>query len=206
MAQVINGGDAAFNYLLYGEPDRGFQQHLQQYQDQVMGVLGDAGRLFAEKSQAVYERFNNSEAMRLARAAARKVTHMFNEDAIYKLGSIGDLQQAPRRMVPYLMAEPTVRAMYHKQQVEGYGDHYIDYQPGVVGEEHLDYQAVMDGLFVDDPNDPDACVATTYLHLEDEQLLHHDEQVDILLSWGEIRAQLKAGKSDPTSRFNASLG
>lgn len=207
MANVIDGGSAAFDYLLYGERDANLAGYLNQMRDDAMKHLGSGAQQFVQRAKENVERFYTSDAMRLARAAVRKVASLYGIDEIYDLATIGQIQHAPPKMIPYVMAEPTLREMYHKQQVSGYGDDYIDTAPGVVGEGHHEYEQVIDGVFMDDPDDLENCVATSFLHHEPEDLLDHDQQMSIqLVTWNEIRIALAKGKEDPTSRFNATLG
>lgn len=207
MANVIEGGSAAFDYLLYGERDRGFANYLDQMRDEAVRHLGSTAQQFVMKTKENVERFYGSDAMRLARAAVRKVASLYEIDEIYELSNIGQLQHAPPKMLPYVMAEPELREMYHQQRVEGYGDDYIDYQPGVVGEGHTDYENVVDGIFMQCKDDEEACVSTSYLHLDEDNLLDHDQQMGIMLvTWEQVRIALSKGKEDPTSRFNATLG
>lgn len=207
MANVIDGGSAAFDYLLYGERDQGLASYLGQVRDEAMQHLGSNAQQFVQRAADTVERFYSSDAMRLARAAVRKVASLYGIDEIYEIVNIGQLQHAPPKMLPYVMAEPTLRAMYHKQRVEGYGDDYVDYQPGTVGEGHHEYEQVMDGIFVQDETDPELCVSTTFLHHEAEDQLDHDQQMGIrMVTWEQIRIALDKGKEDPTSRFNGTLG
>lgn len=206
MANIIDGGGTTFDYLLYGERDRGTTSFLHQMRETAMQNLGAGAQAFAATMHQTVDRFYSSDAMRLARAAVRKVASLYGIDEIYHLENIGQLQHAPPKMVPYVMAEPTLRTMYHKQQVDGYGDDYWDEQPGVVGEGHFEYEQVMDGIFVPDPDNPEAEIATSYLHLEEDEQLDFDQQQDVLLTWEQVRIALAKGKEDPTSRFNATLG
>lgn len=207
MANVIEGGGAAFDYLLYGERDRGFANYLDQMRDEAVKHLGSTAQQFVMKTKESVERFYGSDAMRLARAAVRKVASLYEIDEIYELANIGQLQHAPPKMLPYVMAEPGLRELYHKQRVEGYGKDYIDYQPGVVGEGHIEYEQVVDGIFMQSEDDEEVCVSTSYLHHDEDTLLDHDQQMGIMLvTWEQVRIALAKGKEDPTSRFNATLG
>lgn len=207
MANVIDGGSAAFDYLLYGERDQGLANYLQQLSSDAMQHLGSNAQQFVQKARDGVERFYTSDAMRLARAAVRKVASLYGLDEVYPLTNIGELQHAPAKMIPFVMAEPTLRAMYHAQRVEGYGEDYVDNQPGAVGDGHTDYDRVVDGVFLEPEGDSEDWVSTSNLHLDDEQLLDHDQQMGIMLTtWEQVRIALAKGKEDPTSRFNATLG
>jgi len=207
MATFVDGGSAAFDYMIYGERDRGVMGYLQNLNSQVMSHLGTEARAIAESMQSSVDRMYNSDAMRLARAAVRKVANAYGMNVIYPMTNIGELQHAPDIMIPLIMAEPGIRELYHKQQCEGYGDRYYDFQPGVVGEDHHDYQRITDGVFMDCEDDPEAQEAVSYLHLEEDDLLDHDQQDGIInITWEQVKIARLKGIEDPTSQFNGTLG
>ncbi|QXO11107.1 hypothetical protein pEaSNUABM54_00281 [Erwinia phage pEa_SNUABM_54] len=207
MANFVEGGGAAFDYMVYGERDRGVMGYLQNLNSQVMTHLGTEARAIAENLQNSVEKMYNSESMRLARAAVRMVANAYGMNVIYPMTNIGELQHAPDVMIPLIMAQPGIRESFHKQQCEGYGDRYYDFQPGVVGEDHHDYQRVTDGIFLESEDDPEACVATSYLHLDEEDQLDHDQQDGIIyITWEQVKIAQAKGVEDPTSQFNGTLG
>ena len=108
-------------------------------------------------------------------------------------------------MISAIMAEPTLRRMYHQQQVDGYSENYVDVQPGKVGEDHYDYRRVTNGVFMQD-EDGEWSAKTYYEDLlEGSGEFDFLEQVDILRTWEQMRIQLAKRKDDPTSRWNSSL-
>ena len=125
-------------------------------------------------------------------------------DQIRYLRTIGEVQHAPSSMIAMLMAEPTVRRMYHQQRVDGYSESYTDNQPGKVGEDHYDYRRVVNGVFMEEEGE---WVATTYYEdlLPGTGELEFLDQVDILRTWEQMRIHLMRRKEDPTSRWNSSL-
>lgn len=205
MAQIISGGIDTVDYLIYGERDYELNNELIERGRDDSKWLGDrAGRIYEAATKA-FDSVYNSEALRLARAAARKVETMWQEDSIRELLTIGHLQNAPLSMIPYLMAEPTTRELYHRGRVEGYGELYEDFQPGIVGEDVIEYQEVMDGWAVKDPTDEtgENYVMTTYF-VDNEMDTH--KQLQIQRSWEALSLAIALGKEDPTSRWNATLG
>lgn len=205
MAIILDGGGTTFDYLLYGERDRGLTSYLHQLRESAVAHLGAAAQGMANELRQTVDRFYDSDAMRRTRAAVRAVVNAYGIDELYPLANIGQLQHAPPKAIPIVMAEPTLRKLYQQQRVEGYGDEYVDYEPNECGEGHTDYERVVDGVF--QFGDDDTAEATTYLHLEDDQLLDHDVQMDIqMITWEQIRIALQKGKEDPTSRFNTTLG
>ena len=211
MAHFIDGGTLMFDSLLYGRPHPSTQQFLASQFQQLSSNLTTAGQRFMESAAEVFEKLAGSEAERVLRAVGRNIRSMWQLDEIRMLSTIGELQTAPLTMQRWIMAEPMVRQMYHDQRVDGYSESYVDVHPGDIGESHYDYRRVMDGVLVDD-EEPDnngdpSWHATTYIEelLPEDRDLLLEEQVDILQTWEHVRAAIKRGKEDPTSRFNADL-
>lgn len=208
MVQVVFGGAQDFDALLYGERHPGTMQYLQNQVNSVMEMsrtLTDAGRQFFSTAQDLYDKFNSAEAMRLARAAVRRVGSIFQRDEIRSIWELGQLQNAPLTMQRWIMAEPTVRRMYHEQRCDGYSDTYVDNHPGQIGRDHYDYRRVMDGILVD--SEEHDWKATVYFDdlLEGDRELTLDEKIDILSTWDVVASMMKEGSEDPTSAFGNKL-
>ena len=211
MAQIIDGGTLTFDALVYGKMHSGTQNFLaSKVQDMTYG-LTDAGRRFMSGAQDLYERVSGSEAARMLRAAGRAVSNVWRADDIRTLIDIGSIQHAGLQMQRWIMAEPTIRSLYHKEQVDGYSDTYVDMHPGVVGESHYDYRRAMDGLVMvaeeEDEEGEFGWSATTYFEdlYEDDNDLDLEEQLDIQDTWRALREHILRKGDDPTSKFNAAL-
>lgn len=195
----------AFDAELYGRKHHRTVEYLTRDVDNITHKLRDGGRRFREIIERdVYRPYDESRAARVIRAALRYTENVFMPDQIRYLRTIGEVQHAPSSMIAMLMAEPTVRRMYHQQRVDGYSESYTDTQPGKVGEDHYDYRRVVNGVFMEEEGE---WVATTYY----EDLppgtgeLEFLDQVDILRTWEQMRIHLMRRKEDPTSRWNSSL-
>lgn len=168
--------------------------------------LSESARRFYDRvEEEVYKRYDHSEAVRLARAAARRVANIWQRDGIYYLEDIGAIQNAKPDMQRAIMADPVVRRRYHRQEIDGYSETYTDLEPGKVGVNHYDYRQITNGIFMDE--DDGELNATTYYEDLREGDSDYDplEQVDILRQWDRIRIILNKAKEDPTSRWNSSL-
>jgi hypothetical protein len=111
---------------------------------------------------------------------------------------MGAMQQAPVVMQRWIMAEPTVRTLYHKQECDGFSDTYKDMSPGIVGEQHYDYRRVMDGVIQEDG---DSWCAKFYMDdlVEGDTPLIFRDKMDILSTWERVTMYIAAGDEDPTS-------
>ena len=196
----------AFDAELYGRKHHRTVEYLTRDLGDFTSKLRDGARRFNEIIQReVYRPFDESRAARVLRAATRYTDNLWRPDQIRYLSSIGEFQHAPPSMISAIMAEPTLRRMYHQQQVDGYSENYVDVQPGKVGEDHYDYRRVTNGVFMQDEDGEWS--ATTYYEdlLEGSGEFDFLEQVDILRTWEQMRIQLAKRKDDPTSRWNSSL-
>lgn len=211
MAMVIQGGSDTFNALLYGAtPHVGTMSYLSGEMDKLQsfsGMLKDVGNAFVNRATDIYNRFNSSDAMRLARAAVNKVASIFQRDGIFELKTLGEIQNAPPTMQRYIMAEPTLRELFLKQRVDGYAETYLNVHGNNVGEYHYDYRRVMNGVVEIVRNDPEIdWRATTYLDelLDGDRELEFTEQIAIRRAWKEVREFLNR-EEDPTSVYGNKL-
>lgn len=212
MAEIIDGGGMMFDALVYGKPHPSTMQFLSNQFENMSASVQNAGQQFFDAARNMYEQLSGSHAMRVFRAAGRAVRAAWQLDEIRQLETMGDFQHAPLAMQRYLMAEPTTRALYQQQRIDGYSETYRDLFPGDIGENHYDYRRVMNGIVVvdeshEDPNEH-GWHATTYYdeQLPDDDDLQLSEQVDILDAWERLRAKIAAKGEDPTSRYNAEMG
>lgn len=208
MVQVMYGSARDYDALLYGPTHPGTQQYLEREMTNLAHFsqhLSEAGRNFYANAQQLYDEHSGAEAMRLARAAMRKIGSVFQRDEIRTLWDLAQIQTAPLTMQRWIMACPPVRQLYQQQRCEGYADTYVDIYPGAIGENHYDYRQVMDGIVV--PDEEHGWMYTLYVDepVEGDRHLTHDEQVDILTTWDIVKAWIKQGKDDPTSQSGGML-
>lgn len=209
MALVIQGDTNVFNALVYGqERHPGTMAYLQGQMQSFTGALTDFGKQFMTNAQAVYDQFNSTEAIRAARAAIRRFDSLFLPDRIQYLDNIGNIQNAPLAMQRWIMAEDSVRKLYHEQRVDGYSDTYIDYYVNRRNFEHYDWRLIHNGIAQEVTTDEfDGHVYHHFLAEveEGDRPLTFDEQVDILNTHDVVKAYVAMGKEDPTSKCGGKL-
>lgn len=207
MATIIQGDDDTFNVLTSGVPHPSTLQFLEQERHQPTHLFAQYSQAFVDRTQEMIQWIENSQAARMALAAQRAMGHLWSNQHVHYLSTIGDFQWAPQTMVRWLMVEPSVRERYHQQRCEGYQGLYNDPFPEVPTEEHLDYRHVINGVVIMNESDqgPEWTATTYYDEREDVLPLDFLEQVDIIHSWETIRYWMQKGGDDPTSRFNSSL-
>lgn len=203
---IYNDNPYAFDAIVYGEKHPANLEFFRQQTQNITSTIQDAGRSFFSNLSELNERFNGSEAMRLGKAAIRAAKSIFQPNIISSIFDIGEMQQAPTVMQRWIMANPTVRELYHNQGCDGYADSYIDYHPDKIGEGHYDFHRATEGMVqIDEAND--AWFVKLYPDdlYEGDKNLSHDEKVDILNTWDIIEMFVNAGKADPTSVTNSNL-
>lgn len=210
MVDIVYGDDSTFSALSFGVPHHGTVSYLTQRFHQAGEVLGQLGTDLYQRAADLYERYSSEDAIRLAQAALRRVQTAWQPDIVYSMCQIAQFQHAQPTMVRWLMANPTVRQMYHRNEVDGYSDFYVDAEPGAVGEDHYDYRRAMDGLVVLNENPADdepEWYADIYFDelLPDDGDLTIEDQSFIQNSWENLCSYLAEGEDDPTSRYNAKL-
>ncbi len=214
MAQIIHGGTAMFDAMLYGAPKQSTIDFLNRQFENASQHLSEATRQFYQGAYDAFQQIqNNDYASRMLRAAGRAINNMWMTEEVQPLLDIGRLQHAPVTMQRWVMAEPGLRKLYHQQRVEGYSDSYVDMDPGQVGRDHYDYRQATSGMiFLDNNyNEDGECgwYATTFAGglREGDEGLSFADQVDIQDTWKAIRKLREANsEDDPTSRFNARIG
>ncbi|MDD2879631.1 MAG: hypothetical protein PHQ58_04275 [Rhodoferax sp.] len=204
MSYAFSAADA-FDALVYPQQHPGTVQFLQNQVSSLTHTLTDAGRAFMQRSRDVFEQYNSSAALKFARDVMQAVKGAFSVPCIKPLWEMEELQNADLLMQRWIMANPSVRTLYHAQRCDGYSDTYMDMAPGLKAEDHYDYRRVMDGVFVYDDNGD--WKSTQYLDqlVEGDRDLLFEEKVDILNTWNATDILIAMSGQDPTSPSGGSL-
>lgn len=204
--QVIAGGQAEFNGLVYGDKHPGTMRFLQNQIGQgFSNTMSEVGQRMLSSVHGLYEKFNGENVIRLAKAARRKISGIFQQDVVKPLWSVDEIQQATLVMQRWVMAQPDLRKLYHEQRCDGYSNTYLDMQPDSIGEKHYDYRRVMDGL---GREDTDGNLVFTHYYddvHEDDVTLTLQDKVDITNTWDMISRYLKHTNHDPSSIYGEDL-
>lgn len=194
-----------FDALAYGVQHPGALAYAQEKIQIASQMVTEAGRHFVDRAREMYDRHMGHEAMRRAKAIVRAAVHVFDQDVVRPLTTLGELQNAKSQMQRWIMAEPTIRKDFHAGRCDGYSDSYVDVFPGLIRERHYDYRRVMQGMVQDDEDG--GWHYTTYFDdvLEGDRELDHNEQSTILNVWAIARAMHERGQDDVTSKFGGML-
>lgn len=206
MATVIQGGLDTFRVAAYGETSRSVLDSLADMGSRYDDMLTARARESFGQLRERIDSFSLESVKRRAKAAFRKAKNLFLQDCIRALVDVGQLQNAPDSMIPWLMAHPRVDAMYRRGEVEGYGERYKDVFNTLRGKSNPYYRTVMNGAWQEDENGNE--YIKEYWQTDASEMLPDllDEEVfDIRASWDKINQALDAMDDDPTSPYNAKL-
>jgi hypothetical protein len=205
MINIVYGGSDAFDAVVYGESHPNNLQYFQNQVNSVSNTLTEIGQGFFSNTQKLYEDIHGSEAMRRLRAVVRTAKSLFAPNVVSSMLDIGVMQQAPYVMQRWIMAEPMVREMYQKQICEGYGNSYLDTNPGTIGDTHYDYQRVMHGVVRESEEFDFEVKFYMSENVEGDRDLTLSEKADIMTTWENVRSLMKRALEDPTSPSNNKL-
>jgi hypothetical protein len=199
----------SFNYILFPEQNPLNKEYLQSQLNNFSSSINDVGKKFMESSRAIYDKINDSNAIRMAKAALRMAKGIWHPNRIVALESLDSIRSAQPIMQRYIMAEPTIRECYFKQRCDGYSDTYVDLEPSKISDDHYDYRRVMDSLIIDSVNEDGEYEWLSRNYGEDlipgDRELNFEEKTDILSTWDIIKMYVEAG-TDPTNIFGGELG
>ncbi len=203
---IIYGGNEAFDAIAFGQQNPNNQSFLSSfYSSPIVSAAGSFFGNFYDNARQRFEQFNSAEAMMIAKAALNQVRGFFQPNVIRTLRDITDFQVAGTTMQRWVMANPTVREMYHQQRCDGYSDTYVDAEPGKIGENHRDWRAVMTGM-VQETDDGWKTVQYVDEPIDGvETNLDFTDKVSILRSWLNADVYMAAAAKDPTSPWNTDL-
>lgn len=206
MARIIEGGAQMFDASVFTRPSSQTLDYMQNRVQQFTQSLAAPALQFME---TVYNRiapFDYEQLGYMLKSANHYVEGMWMTNTIQPLVDIWQFQHAPMVMQRWIMAEPTVRQMYHNGEVEGYPDTYMDMNPTpAYGEDHRDWRLVMDGVFDDDEGFVEYFTETDPEYDSEYDELDIIDKDNIMTTWQNIQAHIEIGEDDPTSPNNGQL-
>lgn len=208
MPTFVSGGVDAFNSYVYAQPTQQDLDFFDRNSQSLFETIGQSGYAFFDGMRDRMQSIDFNKLTEYTQAAMRRVSSFWDADVIRPLNTLADVQFPPDVMIRYQMANPIVRNKYHHKLCAGYDDKYVDYQPGVVGHEHHDYQMVMHGMETYDEHG-DLCWVMYDETFDEEEnsvdYLSMTERCDIIQSWNITNRFMNEMKDDPTSRFSGML-
>lgn len=198
------GAADAWSAAVYGETNPSTTAFLANQFNNFSGAITDAGKKFYQAGLEAFNHFNGSEAMRFARKVISSINGAFDTPYIHEYRTLEQMQNASTLMQRWVMANPTVRGLYHQQLCDGYSETYTDKEPGRIGDQHYDYRVATQGLVKFD--EEDGWKTSIYFEelKEGDRDLLLEEQVAIAHTWSALEALAALGE-DPTSANGGKL-
>lgn len=203
--RIHSGGMAAFRMAAFEPPTDRDISYLRERLQYKAAQYGDTVRRYASSAMDMYDSINSSDAIQRARTLWRRTNNSYTGDYLRSMHSVKDFQTAGPIMQRWTMACPEVREAYIKQRIEGYRDSYVDLSPGLVGDQHVDYRMVTDGLiYRPDPED-DLLAWDMHYDLPVDEQLEPAQVHDILDAWALARHFIAMNDDDPTSLYGCKM-
>lgn len=199
---VIRGGEAAANALIYPPPDNNLLTYLNNNIQSAIESTANLSNHFVQSVKGMYEKFNNSAVLNAGRALLYSTGTHFNQNVIFPLNN-GNMVTANLIMQQYIMAHPEVNHLNHQNMCYGFQDTYFNYEPEVYGKDRMDYQRVMDGVLQINEEGEDGYIMY-YSNGDIQDELHPMDKLSILDTWSELEYMIANG-DDPTDPDGGSL-
>jgi len=170
----------AFNAQLYGAPHIDTINYVKNQFKEVPVFISKLATNMYNSAMEIANKYTSSDLIDFISNVNRNIKQeMRNDNVIVAYSALEEFRTANLFMQRYIMANPVIRELFHKQQIDGYADTYIDIEPGSIGEDHYEWRRVMTGMM--DENG----ICSTYvdkLRPEDKELTMQ-QQCDILDTW-----------------------
>lgn len=199
---AVSGGDI-IDVFAGGHLSNNTVNWLGQRNESIMSTVTTAAQNFFQQAQTLYSMVSSSDAMMLMRNMKAKAENTWAFD-IVPIRNVAELQTANPYMQRWIMAQPDLRQRYLNQEVEGYGESYVNHHGDTFGEAHYDYRRVMDGVMTYDDTQYGFKHYMEATPPEERELTLF-EKVDILRTWQTVQQALDDQEEDPTSVTGAML-
>lgn len=207
MAIAVHADDDVFRSMAYGAPRTEDREWLRGDIEATAARLGRHAGEFIERARSRFESFDLRGLDRKLDAIKRKVRHGFDDDYIRPISKIGQYQHAGFNMQRWVMANEKARRLYHTDRLNGYSGDYVDNAPGKIGEDHLDYRKVMNGLcqFTEEGDEFFVQYSDAFDDEGREELTFTQQGTIRDVIWNNLEQIIAEGKDDPTDKNNGSL-
>lgn len=206
MAEFLNGDLETADLLIYGTQKHLSEDLVNNQMNNFMDNLLPSSVAFFTSMMTLQKQMAKNRAIQIAKGAFRKARSLWQENDIRELKAVGEFQHAPEKMRRFIMAEPTIRALWQAQLCDGYND-LCDDERKLSGDQVGEYRQVMDGVLERQDTDSEYdYIIKQYDDIEDNKnRISIEEQFDIYSSWQHLKSLIALGEEDPTSETNGWL-
>lgn len=205
MANAITCNNDVFSAYMHGTERADTRSFLAKQWDSVSSAVRARGGAFLERARQTFEEYDRDAIDRSLRAIRNRGDNRWGDNEVAMLRTIGELQNANAKNIRWLRANPRIRRAVKGGRCNGWEGLYVDLEPDRIGEDHTDYQRVMNGMAVtgEDGNTH----FTTYFGASDdgEEELTYGTQLEILRNWELLEQHMDANLDDPTDPLSGAL-
>lgn len=193
---VIRGGEAAFNSIVFPPPDNRLLSYFNENLQSAYTAIGDMGHRFISTVKNMYDKFNSNEALNASKLLMYQAGMHFNQNIIYPV-PMEHLGMANTLMQNYIIAQPDVNKLYKQNMCYGYQDTYINPEPDTYGEDTLYYQLATDGMLQFDKTEDGNGFVKHYSRSDIDEYLSPLDKFSIQDTWHNVMLLISNG-TDPT--------
>lgn len=192
------------DYLLFPNQNPQNYEYINRNLQSFSTHLNEAGMQFMMAHTTAWSAIDENDIARRARQALRVVQNIHQPDIIMPLLRVEQIQSANLVMQRYVMAQPDLRNLYHRNRADGYRDTYQDMEPGLVGRDHNDWRRAATGDVLDTPEG----IVIRHYSTDDwveEPVLASDQRLAIRRTWEAVKDAIDRG-IDPSNPFGGEIG
>ena len=197
--------EAVFQAKTFGIPSQETFQYLNQISNQFQSSILPEARMHFQEVEKFHRVITFDDAIQALKGLERSMDSFSLGNRIRPLSTLEEIQNAPDIMIPWIMANPTIREKYQNNELEGYGERFVDLYDDLLGDTTMLYQVAVNGIRREVGEDdwqmeifPEV---KTDLHMQ----IDMDEQISVIDTWYSSDLLVATGDRDPTSPFNNSL-
>ncbi len=205
MAIIIDGGNRAYTALSMAVPDSSVSQYCYQLASDWATQTTQLAGYLKKSTESFFQNWNYDAMLRTAQAATGFLNHGWRPDIPHYLGSLSAIQHAPNCMIPNLMVHPGLYKLHQNGLIDGYESNYVNPDPDSKHEWHMDWQRLMDGVWVETPEGVASFNYSSTVNVDREQETPQ-AVFAALRTFAKIDQLLAETEDDPTSRWNNQRG
>lgn len=207
--QVVNvpagNSEAAFQAMTFGVPARETFDYFDQMGASFNQNLSDTARNHFAEVEQFYKVITIDDAMNALQNLNSGLNNLALPNRIMPLRNLDELQHAPDAMLPWLMANPMARNLFDNNQIEGYGDRFIDLHGDLLGDTTVLYQAAVHGIRREMSDGEYQMEIFPEISSDKTMQIDMGEQLAVLNSWNTLEHHLEQQDRDPTSPFGGKM-
>lgn len=188
MGRVLNLSGPAMDMMMYGERSPFLSNYLSEQIHHLtnMPILNQFGTRILNAVTNSYNFITDQMTQLGFKRELENLNVGILDNYFTNLTTWEQLQQANTTMQRWVMANPKLKELYVKQNIDGYGEEYRDITDGAIGEDDYNYRRVMSGV-IQDVGEDEYKIVHYYEDLlpGDRELTHYEKDI-VLNTWSTV--------------------